>query len=410
MFQSARDYRTFLTVVLTYTLYVVGFSIVYPVLAPLLLDPKLHFFSSETPYAVKTTTLGLLYAVFGIAQFFGAPAAGVLADHYGRYKAFLATIGLSIFGYAIMAFGLYLESLSLLFMGRILTGFSSGNYGLAQSATAGLTDERHRPRAFGILSGVGNLGFVAGPWIGGKLGNPLWLSGSGAFIFATIASLINLVAIFFFFKETHVKKEIHTKSSLFRSFKDIRFIFHQKTLSKILTAHLLFSIGWAFFLVFSPTFLVQKFSLSSDKIGDIFAYMSFIWFFTSVFVNKELVGYFSLRTLIPTGAILSAIGVAIFVWPSALWPYWFIIPLAVVGGVFAWVNLGSILSLSASADIQGKAMGVSGSMWATGQVVAPLVAGPLSGWNIYSPLLLGASILLLLFFYFMLSCRKNIQT
>ncbi len=260
MFRSARNYRTFLTIVLTYALDLVGFSIVFPVLAPLLLNPELHFFAAGTPEAEKTTVLGVLFAFFGIAQFFGAPVAGVLADHYGRYKAFLATIGLSIFGYAIMAVSLYLQDLNLLFAGRILTGFCSGNFALAQSATADLTDEAHRPRAFGILIGVGGLGFVAGPWIGGKLANPHWLSGSGAFIFAAIAALINLAAVFFFFEETWVRKGEHAKSTLLKTFKDIRLVFHQKNLRKILTAYLIFSIGWAFFLIFSPTFLVQKFS------------------------------------------------------------------------------------------------------------------------------------------------------
>lgn len=88
MFRSARHYRTFLTVVLTYILDLVGFSIVFPILAPLLLNPDLHFFAQGTEEAARTTMLGILFAVFGIAQFFGASFAGVLADHYGWYKTF----------------------------------------------------------------------------------------------------------------------------------------------------------------------------------------------------------------------------------------------------------------------------------------------------------------------------------
>lgn len=405
MFRSPRHYRTFLTILLTYALDLVGFSIVFPVLAPLLLNPDLHFFSAGTTIGDKTTVLGLLFAFFGIAQFFGAPVAGVLADHYGRYKAFLGTIGLSIFGYAMMAVSLYLEDLTLLFAGRIVTGFCSGNFTLAQSATADLTDEKHRSRAFGILLGVGGLGFIVGPWIGGKLANPDWLSGSGAFIFASIAAFVNLLAVLFFFEETWTRDKKHT-GGLFDTFKDIRLVFHQKKLRIILTAYLLFSIGWAFFLIFSPTFLVQRFALGSDKIGDIFAYQALIWFFISMFVNKELIGYFSLRTLILAGFVFSVIGVAVFVWPSMLWPYWFIIPIAIIGGAMSWVNLGSLLSLRASSHMQGRVMGVSGSMWSIGQIVSPLVAGPLAGWNIYSPLLLGSVILAIAFFYFLFCYRE----
>lgn len=42
MFRSARDYRTFLTILLTYVLDLVGYSIVFPVLAPA--QPRSSFF------------------------------------------------------------------------------------------------------------------------------------------------------------------------------------------------------------------------------------------------------------------------------------------------------------------------------------------------------------------------------
>ncbi|MBP7074588.1 MAG: MFS transporter [Rhabdochlamydiaceae bacterium] len=398
MFRSDRDYRTFLTILLTYLLDLVGFSIVFPVLAPLLLNPDLHFFQAGTLEIAKTTMLGFLFAVFGITQFFGAPIAGVLADHYGRYRIFLVTIALSFFGYLLMAYSIYLQSIAWLVVGRMVTGFCSGNFALAQSATADLTDVKHRGKAFGVLLGVGGLGFVAGPWIGGKLANPHWLFGSGAFLFAAIAALINFFMIYFFFGETWKRKQAHVK--LLSTFKDIRIVLHQKKLKIILITYLLFSIGWGFFLVFSPTYLVQKFALESSQIGDIFAYMALIWFFVSMYLNKELIAKFSLRSLILTGALISSIGVALYVCPNTLWPYWFIIPIALLGGALCWVNLGTLLSVEASDEMQGRALGVSGSMWSIGQIVAPLIAGPLAGWNIYSPLLVGAICILLCLIYF----------
>lgn len=401
MFKSPRNYRTFLTILFTYLLDLVGFSIVFPVLAPLLLNTQLHFFSPDTVEATRTTILGLLFSIFGIAQFFGAPISGVLADHFGRYKIFLATIALSVVGYAVMAMSVYTQSLTWLFIGRIVTGFCSGNFALAQSATADLTDEQHRSRAFGILLGVGGLGFVAGPWVGGKLANPNWLSGSGAFIFAAIAAIINFVVVYFFYVEAWKRKAEHAHIKLFSTFKDIRLVFHEKTLRIILMAYLLFSLGWAFFLIFFPTFLVQKFSLGADKIGDIFAYMAVIWFFVTMFLNKELSGRFSLHRLICFGCLFAALGCAFAAWPDMLWYYWIIIPIALLGGALAWVNLGALLSLRASEHMQGRALGAGGAMWSIGQIVSPLVAGPLAGWNIYSPLLVGAVLLMVAFFYFL---------
>lgn len=407
MFKSSQHYRTFLTVLLTYLLDLVGFSIVFPVLAPLLLNTHLHFFPPEVIEATRTTVLGLLFSIFGIAQFFGAPIAGALADHYGRYKIFLASIGLSVIGYAIMAMSIFTQNLIWLFVGRIVTGLCSGNFALAQSATADLTDSAHRSRAFGILLGVGGLGFVAGPWVGGKLANPEWLSGSGAFIFAAAAALINFIIVYFFYVEVWQRKGKKGHVKLLSTFKDIRLVFHNKALRVILTAYLLFSIGWGFFLIFSPTFLVQKFSLGPAMIGDIFAYMAVIWFFVSMFLNKELAGKLPLYKLILLGCIFAACGTALFVWPHVLWYYWIIIPIAIFGGALAWVNLGALTSLRAPEDMQGRALGAGGAMWSLGQIIAPLVAGPLAGWNIYSPLLVGAALLLFSFLYFLISYRPK---
>lgn len=409
MFRSPQAYRTFLTVLLTYTLDLVGYSIVFPVLAPLLLNPELSFFEPNTTVIAKTTVLGLLYAMFGVAQFIGAPIAGALADHYGRYKTFLGSIGLSVIGYALMGLSIYEESLGGLFAGRIITGFCSGNFSLAQSATADLTHATHRSKAFGILLGIGGLGFVIGPWIGGKLSNPDWLSGSGAFIFATLAAIINFFMVLFFFVETRNPQKKDTNGTLLNTIKDIRIVFHHKTLRNILITQLFFLTGWAFFIVFSPTFLVQRFSLGAEKIGDFFAYMA-LWFaFSSMYLNKELTGKFSLRSLTLTGMLVGAISLVAFVSVGQLWPYWIIFAVNQLGGALAWINLGAILSLNAPENMQGRAMGAGGSMWSIGQAIAPLVAGPLAGWNMFSPLLVGALCILIGFIYFLISYQEKVK-
>jgi MFS transporter, DHA1 family, tetracycline resistance protein len=407
MFRSPQNYRTFLTVLMTYALDLVGFSIAFPVLAPLLLNVHLSFFPAETLEITRTTVLGLLFAIFGVAQFIGAPFAGALADHYGRYKIFLWTIGLSVFGYLLMALSIYLESIPYLFIGRFVTGFCSGNYSLAQSTTADLTDEKHRSKAFGMLLGVGGLGFVAGPWIGGKLANPDWIHGSGAFIFAAVAAVINFLIVYFFFVESWKEKSSHSHFKVFAFVGDIRAVFRKRLLRDILIAYLFFSLGWGFFLVFSPTFLVQKFHLGSEQIGDIFAYMALVWFFVSMLLNKELVSKFSPRTLILLGCCVGSIGVALFLYPDYLWNYWIIIPIALVGGALAWINLGAALSIKAPEAMQGRALGAGASMWSIGQIVSPIAAGVLAGWNLYLPLLVGSLFLLISFVYFLGATKKS---
>ena len=175
----------------------------------------------------------------------------------------------------------------------------------------------------------------------------------------------------------------------------------------ILTASLLFCIGWGFFLIFSPTFLVQKFSLGSSEIGDVFAYMALMWFLGSMFLNKELAGKFPLHTIILIGTVLTAIGMGCFLWPNTLWPYWIILPIALIGASLSWVNFNTLLSIKTSESMQGRAMGASSAMWSMGQVIAPLIAGPLAGWNIYSPISVGVVFVLCSFIYFISRYRET---
>jgi DHA1 family tetracycline resistance protein-like MFS transporter len=294
----------------------------------------------------------------------------------------------------------YMQSLLWMFVGRMITGFCSGNCTLAQSTTADLVEPHQRSRAFGVLMGIGGLGYVAGPWFGGRLANPDWLYGSGAFIFAAVAATINLIMVYFFFTETFTSKKDQDELGLFDTFKDLRLVFHDKVLRIILFTFFLFSIGWAFFLIFYPTFLVEKFHLSSGRIGDICALQAVVWFFASLVLNNLLVGKFPLRTLILFASLLGTAGVALAVAPNQLWLYWIIIPMAEIGGALCWINLGSLLSQKSSSQMQGRSLGASGAMWSFGQIIAPLAAGPLAGWNIHYPLIAGSVLIFLAFLYF----------
>ena len=55
----------------------VGFGIILPIVAPVLLDPASGMLSLETTLATREFILGLVIAAFPAAQFFAAPMLGV---------------------------------------------------------------------------------------------------------------------------------------------------------------------------------------------------------------------------------------------------------------------------------------------------------------------------------------------
>jgi DHA1 family tetracycline resistance protein-like MFS transporter len=74
-------------------------------------------------------------------------------------------------------------ALGWLFLGRIISGFTSSSIPTAMAYMADVTPRERRAAAFGMLSAAFGLGFVLGPAVGGLLGTisprlPFWVAGS----------------------------------------------------------------------------------------------------------------------------------------------------------------------------------------------------------------------------------------
>ncbi len=395
--------RNFIPVVFAYTMDLLGYSIVFPILAPLLLNPQLAFFSPTASEIVRTSFLGMLFAVFGLAQFIAAPLIGTAADRWGRKALFLFTIGVSVLGYACMCLGVYQESLWILILGRVITGFSSGNISIAQSATADMTDPENRGKAFSLLMGIGSFGFIGGPVIGGMLAS---ISGAASFLFAALAALLNFLIIWIFFHETWKKPSALHEHSYWDALKDIALLFRQKEVSWYLISFLFLLLGWGFFLTFFPTYLTQRFQWGPSQIGNLYAYMTLFWFLGATFINPALLKRFHADAIIRIGLPVAALGIALLMVPQTDWPIWLVSTVMPIGGSCAWIDLTALISTHSPSGLQGRALGVTASLWSLAQTVSPLAAGPMAGLNEHIPLMLGSSLVFLSFLLFLFS-RKT---
>jgi DHA1 family tetracycline resistance protein-like MFS transporter len=104
----------------------------------------------------------------GLMSFFAGPILGLLSDRLGRRPVLL--ISLTGFGidFLFMAFA---PSLWWLFLGRLISGATSGIFSTANAYVADVTAPENRARAFGWMGSAFSFGFLAGPAIGGLLGN-----------------------------------------------------------------------------------------------------------------------------------------------------------------------------------------------------------------------------------------------
>jgi DHA1 family tetracycline resistance protein-like MFS transporter len=139
-------------------------------------------FSESVSLATRTIILGLLIASFPIAQFFGAPILGALSDKHRRKRLLIISLARTFIGYILFGIDIVTHDIYLLFISRIIDGFTGGNITIAMSAISDVSSPEEKVKRFGLVGMSFGLGIIIGPNIGGILADSHTLSW---FIFAT---------------------------------------------------------------------------------------------------------------------------------------------------------------------------------------------------------------------------------
>src|SRR5258707_12500422 len=144
------------------------------VMIPLLPTLVLGFMAGDTAGPAKV--FGVFAPPWGLMHFLCSPLLGALSRRYRRRPVILIScLGLGL-DYIFMAIA---PSLTLLFVGRIISGITAATISTAFAYIADVTPPDGRAKAFGLVGMAFGLGFVVGPAIGGLLGGldprlPFW--------------------------------------------------------------------------------------------------------------------------------------------------------------------------------------------------------------------------------------------
>ena len=155
----------FFTVYLVVFLDMLGFGVMIPAIRDL---TTVLVTNSGLRWPSPEIFMGLLMAAYSGSQMISAPILGRLSDIYGRKPVFLVSAIGNLLSYIVwIASSTYWPFL----LGRLLSGITGGNIGIAQSILADNTSAAERPRAMGLLGACIGMGFVLGPFIGGAMIN-----------------------------------------------------------------------------------------------------------------------------------------------------------------------------------------------------------------------------------------------
>ena len=358
--------------------------------------------------------LGRLSAIYPIMQFLATPILGEISDRWGRkIVLIISVIGTSI-SYILFAVAIISKNIPLLFFSRALDGITGGNISVAQAVIADISTAKNRAKNFGLVGMAFGLGFILGPYIGGKLADPKvvsWFNASTPFWFAAGLSLVNVIVITIFLPETLKVRAKKFKLHLFKSIQNVGTAFSRPGLRHVIPSTFLFNGGFTFFTTFFAVYLAREFNFTQGNTGDYFAYIG-LWIalvqgIVTAQVAKKLKDWQVLRFSM-FGMAIALLGYMII--PAGQYKWLFIVaPLVALFSGLTQAFTPTIVSRVTPKNIQGEALGINASVAALSQTVPAILSGYIATINQHLPVSVGAGMIALAGLVFWILYRPGID-
>lgn len=384
----------------------IGFGIVFPIIPILFTDANsAEFMLGGYSHEMQLFLAGLIAAVFGLMQFLAAPLFGELSDIYGRKR--LLTVGVGVLGLSQLLFGFGIEvgSILLLFVARIVAGLAAGNMSVAQAMIADVSAPQDRAKNFGLIGAAFGLGFIIGPLIGGYLSGlfgdaavPFWLSAA--------LGLVNVIFLSLTLRETHNRPDAEHSFTLSKGLQNIRSALTDKDARPLWLSIFFYFSGFTFFTSFNGILLVERFAFTESEVGIFFAAVGVFIVITQTVVLRIVSKIYNERQILRFAIPIAAASVLAYAFVPEIYLVYLLIPIMAVPQGLTMANLSALVSRGVSAEKQGAAMGINGSLMALAGGVVPLIAGGLTAiFNLEIAFIVGA--LFMFGSWFVLFIQRN---
>lgn len=364
-----------------------GLGLVFPILNNLIVDSSSQFVGLLSESS-RNFIFGAIVAIFMLCWFIGAPFLGDLSDNIGRKKSLTICLWGASAGYFISGIGVTVNSITLLIVGRMIAGFTSGSQPIAQAAIVDMSEPEHKTRNLSLVLLSLSIGFILGPLLGGILSNKAivpWFSYSLPLYFAGIVSLLNVVFLQMLFHETFIKTA-QVKVKLHRAIQIFSSAFKHEKIRNLSIIFLIMVFGWSSFYTFISMFLLKKFAFTPFNITLFMAVMGIGFGIGNGFLANYCAKRFNLQSTVIVTLLASSIGILLTVVSESPLIAWIcIIPIAALLSV-AYAMILTIFSNQVDANSQGWVMGITGAIIALTFGINSLFLGVLATLGVDVPL------------------------
>jgi DHA1 family tetracycline resistance protein-like MFS transporter len=369
----------------TVSLDVLALGIMIPVLPTIILG----FMGGDTAAAAEV--FGVFAVAWGLMQFLFSPLLGALSDRYGRRPIILIScLGLGL-DYVFMAVA---PSLTLLLVGRIVSGITAATIATSFAYIADVTKPDERARSFGIVGLAFGLGFVLGPAIGGLLGGldprlPFWVSAA--------ACLINAAFGWFVLPESlppERRMEFAWKRA--NPVGSLRLLLSHGQLTGLAAIDFIVNVAHQVLPSVFVLYAVHRYGWNEAAVGLTLAAVGICAAVVQGFVVGPAVKWLGSRGALIAGMLFGTLGMTIYALaPTGPW-FWVGIPVMSLWGVVG-PGIQDLMSRRVSESEQGQLQGANSSSRSLATLLGPAIFTTTFAWLIAflpgAPFLLAALLL-----------------
>lgn len=355
---------------LTLFLDILGIGLIIPIL------PKLveSFFSNNVPAAASL--FGLLAAIYSLMQFICAPILGSLSDQVGRRPVILISLLGTGLDYLLLALA---PSLAWFFVGRVIAGITSANISAATAYIADISPPDKRAANFGIVGAAFGLGFIAGPALGGMLGDhDLRLP----FFVASALSLANWLYGFFVLPES-LAPENRRRFTWGRSnpIGSLRALGRFPIVQGMSVCAFLLNLSQYSLHATWVLYTSHRYHWTTAQVGASLAVVGLMAAIVQGGLARRLIPLLGEVRSLTIGLMLGALSMFGYCFATQGWMIYVILVIGSLGGIAGPASQG-IISRNVPANEQGAVQGALAGLGSVAGFIAPIMATSLFGFFI----------------------------